>query len=958
MGRIPTILLIILLVWLPCAGNASEPSLVFESDIAPTLQAKCGQCHSDAVQEGGLDLSSMASLRRGGDSEEPLVSDLIDESLLWQQVNDGHMPPPDEPQLEAHEIERLRQWIEQGAASVSMEQAEPEPIHEHDVIPITLLRCAACHGAKLKRAGLDLRNAESILAGGRNGPAVIAGDSDGSPLIQRIESEACPPQDLLLKFFVRRPSTAEVDTLREWIDSGAVIANVAPDVATTESDPYVSDEDRQHWAFVPPQRSDKHSSIDGFIEAKLKAVGLSFSERADRDALIRRVFIDLTGMPPSVEQWRRWRSHPSPQWYAKLVDDVLASPMYGQRWGRYWLDLAGYADSEGGVSSDPIREVAWKYRDYVIDAFNDDKPYDRFLIEQLAGDELIDYENAETVTDQMVDNLVATGFLRMGIDQTGSRTMNFVPERLGVVSDAISIVSSGLMGLTLECAKCHTHKYDPIPHRDYYRFKAIFQGALDEHHWLSFKTRKIDLATPQHQLQVDSVNPPLVAKVKQLERRMKKAVEQVSLTLLSHYHPELSNADHAATLAALRVADNSRTLRQRTLVEMLQRAELVPVSEQPTSVLDAREVVNDLEDEIASIRKQMVPSVAIRALWDRGEPSPTYILRRGEHDKPGRLVGPGVPSVLTDGKTPFDVKAPFPGGTAKTGRRLALARWMTQADHPLTSRVMVNRIWHHHFGVGIVKSLENFGVQGDQPSHPELLDFLATEFIDRQWSVKQMHRLIMNSRTYQQSSRVSEDRLRHDLQNRLLSRMTLKRLDAEALRDSLLSVSGRLDTRQGGPPDRVSVDRDGMVSVLPNDCGRWRRSVYAQFRRTEIPTMLDTFDYPEMGPNCLLRSESTVSPQSLMLMNNGQIRQLAGSLARRVQSQVDALTDDPTADRMLDQIDSVYAIALSREPSSRERTLGIEALKKMKSAWPDNPLGPLESYCHMILNSAAFMYVD
>ncbi len=664
-------------------------------------------------------------------------------------------------------------------------------------------------------------------------------------------------------------------------------------------------------------------------------------------------------MPPEIEEYQRWRTSDDQNWYQTMVDHLLASPRYGERWGRYWLDLAGYADSEGGVSNDPVRALAWKYRDYVIDAFNNDKPYDRFLIEQLAGDELLDHENATEVTDEMVQNLIATGFLRMGIDETGSRTMNFVPERLKVISDVINVVSSGLMGLTMECARCHSHKYDPIPHRDYYRFKAIFQGALDEHDWSSFKTRTLVIATPDHRKTVARVNPPLEKQIKQMQARQKEAIASIQLELLGYHYPEQSESDNRQTLAALKIADNNRTLPQRTLVERLQKAELLPDSQQPESITEARRELGLMNREIDRLRRRLAPSLAVRALWDFGRPSPTYILRRGEHDRPGSLVGPGVPSVLTNGRTPFVVEPPFPNGTSKTGRRLALARWLTDSDHPLTSRVMVNRIWYHHFGRGLVKELDNFGIQGEPPTHPELLDWLAIEFTRRGWSVKQMHRLVLNSRTYRQSSRVTDQHHRLDPENRLLSRMRLRRLNAEALRDSLLLVSDKLEDTPGGIPDTVSVNRDGLVSVNPTDSGGWRRSVYLQYRRTEIPTLMDTFDYPQMGPNCVVRNVSTISPQSLMLMNNAHVRELANALADRVKQMVGP-PDSPEQEQEARhaKIDCVYRLALCRLPNDQELQVGMEALKTLESAWQGSPDKALITYCHTILNSAAFLYVD
>lgn len=957
-------------------GQSDDAPLVFERDVQPVLARKCGKCHGKTAHKGGLDLSTIGGVRRGGESGEAAVAESVEESLLWIMIDGGDMPPEGQTPLADVERELIRRWIMAGARAEIPATADGKQTSQHDVLPIVLLRCTTCHGPRRQDGGLDLRTPAAMRKGGDSGPAIVPGDPDTSLMIERIESEACPPRELLLKFFVKRPPPAEVKVLRDWIAAGAPEIAVVEDVATTAPDPLVTDKDRQHWAFQPPRTSHEAHSIDEFLLAKLEERGLTFSPEADRDTLIRRVYLDLVGLPPSVDEWKNWRDNDDPQWYPRMIDDLLASPRYGERWGRYWLDLAGYADSEGGVSNDPIREVAWKYRDYVICAFNNDKPYDRFLLEQIAGDELLDYEKAPVVTEEMVENLIATGFLRMGIDQTGSRTMNFVPERLGVIGDAITVLGEGVIGLTLGCAKCHSHKYDPIPHRDYYRFKAILQGALDEHDWLTFQNRSLNVDIPQRRDRVVEANPPLRARVKKLESDLKKAAAAVQIELLRQHYPDQTEADRGETLVALRIADNNRTQPQRVLVEKLQQVEVLPDAEQSEPVVAARSAVKQIEFEILRVIRQMEPPLAIRALWDRGEPSPTYILRRGEHNKPGTLVGPGVPSVLTDGRTPFIVEPPFPSGTPKTGRRLALASWLTRPEQPLTARVMVNRIWHHHFGTGIVSTLENFGVKGERPSHPELLDWLAVEFIERGWSIKEVHRLMMNSRAYRQSSRITDERQQLDPQNRLLSRMTLRRMNAEALRDSLLFVSGRLDNTPGGPPDSVSVDLDGLVSVIPTPDNRWRRSIYLRYRRTEIPTMMDTFDYPEMGPNCLSRSVSTASPQSLLLMNNEHIRGLAAAFALRVEqhvaelaktsanSQSPELSASSATSGKVDhesytaQVDTVYHLALSRPPSDSERRLGIETLKELEAQWQGQPQKALETYCHTILNSAAFLYVD
>ena len=420
------------------------------------------------------------------------------------------------------------------------------------------------------------------MSGGDSGLAVQVGDSASSLMIQRIEQEQCPPRELLLKFFVRRPSETEVHLLRDWIDAGAPIGEVRADVATREADTLVTQEDRQHWAFQTPQWPITGQSVDDFVQATLQKNQLELSPNADRDTLIRRALLRFNRSSTqcgSLEAVARIHS-------TQLVrtDDrrTLASPRYGERWGRYWLDLAGYADSEGGISADPLRPVAWKYRDYVIRAFNRDLPYDKFLIEQIAGDELTDHAMIPELTADQVDQLIATGFLRMGIDETGSRTMNFVPERLKVISDAITFVSSGLMGLTMECARCHSHKYDPIPQRDYYRLKAIFQGAFDEHNWKSFKQRKLSIGTNEQRVAIQETNPPLQKRKKAAQAEHKRMQDALVVAILRAAFPDQSENDRNGTLAALRIADNQRTLPQRMLVEKLQTAQNLPeIKRQP-----------------------------------------------------------------------------------------------------------------------------------------------------------------------------------------------------------------------------------------------------------------------------------------------------------------------------------------------------------------------------------------
>ena len=651
-----------------------------------------------------------------------------------------------------------------------------------------------------------------------------------------------------------------------------------------------------------------------------------------------------------------------------MIDRLLDSPRYGERWGRKWLDLAGYADSEGKRSADPIRPFAYKYRDYVIRAFNDDKPYDRFLLEQIAGDELADYAGAKEITQPLLDNIIATGFLRMAPDGTGSDVVNRVPERVEVVSDELDIFGSVVLGLTLKCARCHSHKYDPIPQRDYFRLVAVFKGAFDEHDWLKpasvvgqskSKTpgRVLPLAMDQERKEQDAFNKQLDEKIKadkaklealadklrreHEEKQLAKLPEELRDDLRKMLATPAKNRDEVQAYLAGKF---EKTLR-------LSKDQLGDITKYKAETRNSSLRVRTLEGQ-----RQKEPQV--RALWDRGEPSPTYVYRRGDHLQPGKLVGPGVPAALTDGKTSFDPKPPFPGAKS-TGRRLALARWLVEPDHPLTSRVMVNRIWKGHFGEGIVRSTGNFGKLGARPTHPELLDWLAREFVARGWSIKAMHRLLMTSSTYRQQSTMTPQLETKDPENELLSRMPIRRLDAEEVRDSLLLVSGRLDERRFGRPDSVKVRGDGLVTSVGTDRG-WRRSIYIQQRRKEILTVLETFDLPQMNPNCETRPNSTVAQQALYLMNNAMVHELAGRFAERIAKQ---------ASTPIDRIERLYMIALSRPPEAEELELNTKALADLTRQWtaelaedkkskasPEDKA--LASLCRAILNSAGFVYVD
>ncbi len=815
----------------PEAGQVS-----FENDVKPIFEKKCFRCHNTKNRKADLDLHSIDHILKGGESGSAIDFAKPEKGLLYEYIHEGMMPPEDEPPLTEAERAKILSWVKKISQSEMADSSKAKKISQHDVIPNLLLHCGVCHGAQRQEAGLDIRSKQTLLKGGKSGPAFVSGKPEESLILKRLHAEQMPPRETLAYYSVKVMPSAEIDELAKWIQEGAPEIVLDPDIATSAPDPLVNNEDRKFWAFQPPKPSPlpdvKHdhlikTPIDLFIESKLEEKGMQLSPVADRTALLRRVYLDLIGLPPTPEQITRFLNDPSSTALDRVIDELLDSPRYGERWGQYWLDLAGYSDSEGGQNADIIRQNTWRYRDYVIRSFNNDKPYDRFLLEQIAGDELTPYDLSQELTAEVEDNLIATGFLRMAPDGTYAPITGFMKDRLTVIDDEMEIFSSSILGLTMKCARCHTHKFDPIPQRDYYRLTAVFKGAFDENDWL---------------------------------------------------------------------APNK------------------------TAVKDAFERV------VTTKNKEHENKSQIRALWDRGAPSNTYLLVRGDYKKRGQLIGPGVPSVLTDGKTPFVVKEPWPGSN-KTGRRLALAKWLVEPEHPLTARVIVNRIWKHHFNEGIVSTLDNFGVTGARPTHPELLDWLALQFVEDGWSIKSLHRLILKSAVYQQSSKITAKKKELDPENQLLSRMPLKRMDAEVLRDSLFYTAGLLDQTPFGEPDPLEMRKDGLVtskSVETKD-GKRRRSIYQLKRRTQPLTILENYDAPRMSPNCVSRTESIVAPQALHLLNNQLVKEVSDILADRICSEAGPDLDD--------QIDLAFFKCLGRQATVEERKYSRTSIEQLMAAW-------------------------
>ena len=952
----------------------------FESDIAPILKENCVVCHGESSPQAELDVRTREGLLAGGKSGPALVPGTPVESLLLQKTASGVMPMG-EKKLAPGEVELIRRWIESGALLEGEDEASAggvdDKVNPREIIVTTInLKCLLCHGRRRQEGGLDLRTRASALKGGASGPAIIPGDPDASLMIKRIAAEEMPPEEHQARLSYRPVTSKELADMRRWITAGAPWDDEKAAAVDPASDPMVSDEDRAFWSFQPPRRPatpevrgrDRvRKPIDAFLLAKLEAKGLGFSPDAERLTLMRRAYFDVIGLPPSPEEVKTYLEDESPDSYERLVDRMLASPRYGEHWGRHWLDAAGYSDSEGQVDYDAVRPHAWRYRDWVIRALNTDKPYDRFLVEQIAGDELFNYKEKSLPLDaEDSETLTATGFLRMGPDGTYSVSQGFVTERLTVVADQLQILTSTVMGLTVGCARCHDHKYDPIPQRDYYRLSAILRSSYDPYDWLSpneadigpdadwneTNSRLLPGAPAKEVTEAARHNVPIQAEAVRLAGELRALSAPLRKKLLEEKEPGVPEAVRAEVRRIL-----GKVLGKTLVEDLAEAAEKGDVAEgDPVATSTAFALLDSFVKAKMSLRTK--PQV--RALFDMGgEPTPVHILYRGEHRNPGPPVDPGVPSVLSVGLEPYRLE-PLDWSS---GRRLALAKWLVQPNHPLTARVMVNRVWQHYFGRGIVPSEANFGSTGTPPTHPKLLDWLAVEFVERGWSLKALHRLILTSTAYRQSSLFDETRHEADSDNALLSRFPLRRLDADAIRDTVLQAAQRLDRRPFGPADEIDIKPDGEVIAKDSAKGQ-RRSIYIQQRRSKPVTILEAFDAPQLKPNCLRRTKSTVASQALQMMNSEILRGNSRYMAGRI---IDEVGDDPA-----ELVERVYLTALSRPPSAKERTDGVSTLSEMTKAWRRRleeqvPMEPkrtkarwlaLATLCHAVLNSAEFLYVD
>jgi mono/diheme cytochrome c family protein len=795
--------------------------------------------------------------------------------------------------------------------------ADSDVTFEARVRPILKAHCFHCHGEGKTKGKLDVRLARLIRQGGESGAAIVPGKPGESLLIQKIREGEMPKGEKQL-------SPADVSVIEAWVAGGAKTARPEPADASAN---VITDEERAFWAFQPvkhpavpivPVASEARTAIDAFLWTKIRQQGLEgFAPEADRATLIRRVTFDLTGLPPTPEQVRAFVNDPLPDAYERLVDRLLADPAYGERWARQWLDVAGYAESDLAGESEKPRPYAYKYRDYVIRSFNADKPFDQFVREQLAGDEMVGPPPYQDPSPDAREKLIATGFLRMAPD--GTEAENTPAARNQAVAETVKVVSSSLLGLTVGCAQCHDHRYDPIPQVDYYRFRAIFDPAFDVANWRKPAQRLVSLATADDRTEAQCVETLAASMDKDVAAAEKAELDQVFEREIA----KVPEADRPAVRTARNTPVGKRTPAQVALLKRYPSADV----RYSLDLYDpaAAKRIAALRAEVAKVRAGKPAEDFIAACTEAPGKTPTVsrLLYRGDPDQPKQVVSPGELSVLvrdgSDGRIPDHDPA-----RATSGRRLAYAKRLTDGTHPLLGRVIVNRVWLGHFGRGIVATPGDFGVLGERPTHPELLDWLAADFAANGWRLKRLHKMIVMSRAYTQSSRRSASQEAVDPENKLVARMNVRRLDAEEIRDALLVVSGRLNRALFGPSVPVGEDHEGRVlvgrqkrnvnreAVGVDDVGdaAFRRSLYIEARRRQPLAMLDAFDLPTMTPNCDLRRASTVAPQALMMMNDAFVVTRAEDLA------ADARKAHP-GDRAA-QVALAWSRVYGRDPSPAE----------------------------------------
>ncbi len=888
------------------------------------------------------------------------------------------------------------------ALAVAQLGAQKAQVSDQQVLPVLKQQCFQCHGEALQMSNLDLRTRQAMLKGGDKGPALVPGNASASRMYRRVAGHEQPAMPMAPMPALSAP---EVALLRDWIDQGARWAEpaaAAQPVAAGYLQQYkekpVTAEDRGWWAFRKPVRHPvpgvsearwSANPVDAFVKRSLEQKGLAPAPQADRNTLIRRAYLDLTGLLPGPEEVEAFVNDASPKAYENLIERLLASPHYGERWGRFWLDVTRYADSSG-YEHDRDLANAWRYRDYVIRAFNQDKPYNRFILEQVAGDELEDGD---------YDRLIATSYYRIG-PRVRYREKDNPYYRYEYLDDTIRTTFQGFMGLSVNCARCHDHKFDPISRQDYYRSMAMLFGYVDYEHPLApaqkvaeyeaIKKEVEDQARPLRR-QVALLEAPY--RKAAFEKRLAKFPEEIQIAVRT---PEEKRTPGQKLLAAqivsldvdpdaavnqaagpyrnlIKVSEQDEAVRQKLVDQIQEIQKKLPVP------LPIAEGIRDGDYRLTPDGPGDEPLPGKGNRFDYGveccflpqpgrpfEVPPVYFGSNGmdvAEDHKSFVVEPGFLQVLRNGPA-LAVARPPASGYVTSGRRRALAEWIASPDNPLTARVMVNRVWHWHFGSGIVPTPGNFGKMGLPPSHPELLDWLATEFVRQGWSIKQMHRLIMTSQTYRMTSGFYQaPNLEKDPTNTYLWRFPLRRLEAEAIRDAILSASGKINLEAGGEAFFPSIPksvregyRQGKWVLTKEEPATWRRSVYTYWKRGLKYPMFEVHDQPDLNVTCEKRNVTTVPTQALTLLNNEFVLLQARHFAERVAL---ASGEDPAK-----QIAALYRIALSRAPAAGELASYLAFFQKQReyhagrSPEGGPALAALTDVAHVVLNSNEFVYIN
>jgi len=774
--------------------------------------------------------------------------------------------------------------------------AEERKFFETHIRPLLIERCIDCHGPDDVNGSLrlDLRKS-TIEIGGDSGPAIEPGDPDASLLIEAVrwDSFEMPPEEKL--------PADEIALLEKWVAMGAPWPADDPDQLATLKAGGITEEDKAYWAFQTPKRPEvpetdsawPRQPLDHFVLRKLNEAGLKPSKLADRQTLARRLYLDVIGLPPTQQQINEFVNDTSPNAYEQLVDSLLASPHYGEHIARHWLDLVRYAESDG-YRQDAYRPTAWRYRDYVIRAMNEDKPYNEFILEQLAGDEY---------SPEDPDALIATGFLRHGVYEYNQRDIRTHWQE--IVNEMTDVTGDVFLGLGMGCARCHNHKFDPILQEDYFALQAFLAPVIWED--------KRPVVTPEVKAEYDRQYAIWDEATAEIRREIDE-IEKPHLDRLARHQTEMFPEDIQAMMNKP-VAERNPLEHQLAELAYLQVIDRMKRFKSSSLKDEQQERWKTLQAELKKfdhLKPKALPTAL--TVCDVSSVAPDTVMKTRRES---RSIDPHYLTVLDEDQP--QIIPPTTGES--TGRRLALAQWLIRPEHPLTARVMVNRIWQQHFGIGLVESASDFGTLGTPPSHPELLDWLAVEFVENGWSMKQMHRQMLLSSTYRQSSLLDDNAtaaaaMKLDPQNRLLWRMTAERLNADQIRDSILAATGELNRTQGGGSDSA----DGT-----------RRSIYTKLLRNRQHPFFTAFDAPRGTSSTSERNVTTTSTQALLLMNGDWMLKRADSLTKAVLKETPASTSDKNLENVLDKL---YGRVLSRSPRADERAALIGYLRSMLQQQP------------------------